>query len=334
MHTVDQAVEAFLDHRRLRPVSRRTLETYRYWFSLWQNWRREHGYAPELAAVRIEELRGFLTYLHYEHVPHSRNPRRPAAQRRGMSDSALRSAWSLLRSLWIFLANDEQLSAEQQRYFVGDRIPRPEVYEDVRPFCDEPTLDQLLAACSEMDEGGLRNRAILLILFQSGVRVAELASLTDEIVDLEQRRAWIMGKGRKGRWVFWGSQAALALQRYLHVRRGPPGGPLFRGTSVRNNGGGMTDDAIRGMMKRLANQAGVTLPPHAPVHWLRHGFAHKSLDAGLDVSQVSQLLGHANVETTMRYVREYPLRLQMLHAQVFDQQPTVARNRRTIEHGQ
>jgi site-specific recombinase XerD len=70
------------------------------------------------------------------------------------------------------------------------------------------------------------------------------------------------------------------------------------------------------MFRRLAERAGVTLPRGAPVHALRHTFAHEALDAGIDISQVSQLLRHSNVETTMRYLREDPEALQEIYQQI------------------
>jgi site-specific recombinase XerD len=229
------------------------------------------------------------------------------------------AAHRTLRSFWIFLDNEELLTARQARFFTNNRIPAPEVVESPRPYCDEQTLEQLLAACGDgMEEESARNRAIILLLYESGMRVGELCRLEDPYVSLRERQALVLGKGNRWRPIFWQPPGAVALIRYVLLRRGPRDiGSLFRGTSHRNNGGPMTTDSVRCLIKRLANNAGVTLPPGCPVHWFRHSFAKRGLEAGLDLSQVGQLLGHRNPKTTARYAQDYPIRLKALYDSAF-----------------
>lgn len=167
-----------------------------------------------------------------------------------------------------------------------------------------------------MDAWATLRRCLVLLLYESGMRVSELCGLLDSDVSISQQAAKVKGKGGKYRWVFWGPRSAAALAAYLPVRHGPIGGPLVRGCSHVNLGGPLTRDAVRAMLKRLAADAGVTLPPSAPVHCFRHGFVHAALDAGLDVSEVAQLAGHANLQTTLGYARRNKSRLQAAHAKI------------------
>mgnify|MGYP001366459243 CR=1 FL=1 len=213
------------------------------------------------------------------------------------------------------------LSADQAQYWANDRIPRPLGTEpEPRPYCEDDQFEALLEAAGDgADEKSARDRAILLLLWESGMRAGELCGLTDAQLDTRNRQASIVGKGRKRAWVFWGSRAGAALLRYIALRRGERGGalPVFRGVSSRNNGGPLTPNAVRLMIKAL----GVKLPKGAPVHFLRHAFAHRNLDAGLETSQVQQLMRHSSIETTLRYLLERPDRLRALHQRGLGRKP-------------
>lgn len=296
------AIEQFLDHRRAKNCAVGTLELYRWALDGWLAWRSRSGRSPLLADVGLEDFRGFLGHV----------------ASLELSGETVASYRRILRALWRFLAAEGLLSTAQARFWENGRVPAPIVPTPApRPYCDPATLDALLAGCGEPDtERNARNQAILLMLYESGMRAAELCSLTDGAVNFRLRRACVVGKGGKRAFVFWYARAGAALARYLHLRSGRSGGalPLFRGCSSRNPGGPLTPNLIRAMVKRL----GVELPPGSPVHFLRHGFAHAAISAGLDISQVQQLMRHSSTETTMRYLRERPDRLQELHRRIFE----------------
>ena len=92
----------------------------------------------------------------------------------------------------------------------------------------------------------------------------------------------------------------------------------------------MTPDAIRGMIKRIAAEAAITLPKGCPVHWFRHSFAKRGLEAGLDLSQVGQLLGHRNPKTTTRYLQEYPVWLKALYDVAFNDGGATSRSKPVV----
>lgn len=262
--TLTDALSLFLTHRREKNISSESLRLYTRVLTAWLTWRANRGLSDSLSSVTVDDFKGFLGGMNDA----------------GRAPNTVDSYRRTLRAFWHFLEGEGLLSEEQRQFWANNRIPRPlGVEPEPRPYCDDDQFEALLAAAGDgADEQSARNRAMLLLLWESGMRAAELCSLTDEQVELRERRAVIVGKGRKRGYVFWGPRGAAALLRYLALRRGSRGGPLFRGCSSRNNGGAYTPNALRLMIKHL----GVHLPKGAPVHCLRHAFAHRNLDAGLD----------------------------------------------------
>jgi integrase/recombinase XerC len=146
---------------------------------------------------------------------------------------------------------------------------------------------------------GLRDRAALELLYGSGLRVGEVATLTLDRVDVERGRVLVLGKGSKEREVPISEYAADAVRDYLeHGRsRMAPGGS--RQLFFNRRGKAFSERDIRSMVERY----GATLLPgrHVTPHTLRHSFATHLLEGGADIRAVQELLGHASVATTQRY---------------------------------
>ncbi|HMQ31568.1 MAG TPA: tyrosine-type recombinase/integrase [Chloroflexaceae bacterium] len=279
--TVEGAIRAFVAARRPRCVPG-TLRCYRERLGDWLRWRRGRG--PALADVTLAELRAYLAALGTRCRPRT-----------------VHNHYRALRALWRWLDGEGAVGPQQARFFVPGRLSLPPVVERERPAVTRAQVEQLLAGGDEGEEGA-RNRAIVLLLWESGLRVGELAALAQADVDLAERQARVIGKGSKEGYVFWGPRAAAALRRYLRVRRGPIAGPLFRGVSSRNNGGAMTANAVRLMLKRLAAATGVTLPKGAVVHGFRHGCARELRRRGCTREEVRDILRHEDLATTARYL--------------------------------
>lgn len=304
MGTLRGAIDQFLIHRRARRVAPTTLALYRRQLMDWDAWRTGRGLGGALADVTIDELRGYLAYLADERP--SRYDGTP-----GLRPRSVHSVYRTLRALWNFLTHEEDgagqpaLSPAQTRFFANGRIALPAIPRTERPAIGPGSIQALLAAAGDgRDEESARNRAILLLLAESGMRVHELCDLRDSSVSLKDRRARIVGKGGKPAVVFWGPGAQTALARYLRYRRGLAGGevPLLRGCSSRNNGGAITPNLVREMIKTLAEKAGVELPKGAPVHGLRHGFARDLRRRGATIEEVQEQLRHEDRATTLIYL--------------------------------
>jgi site-specific recombinase XerD len=311
----NKAISVFLEEKRRANCAAGTISLYRRHLERWQEWLG----APirNVADLTIDDLRGFFAYLRDDHVAYAteKSSRKPSA--RPLTENTLASYHRSVRAFWTFLATEELISPEQQRFFL--RIHAPAVPKDPRPVTDEDAMQRLVDACGDgHSEESARNRAIAYMLFETGMRIGELCALTDEVVDHKKRQARVLrAKGKKHRAVFWQSGTAAALGRYLLLRRGKPGGPLFRGCSIRNNGGQVTTDLVRATMKRIATQAGFKLPKGAPLHSLRHGFAHAALENGAQITDLADLLGHEDLETTRIYLRNDDTRLADAYDRIF-----------------
>jgi integrase/recombinase XerD len=182
----------------------------------------------------------------------------------------------------------------------------------------EPQVEALLAAPDTSTALGQRDRAMLELMYASGLRVSELVTLTTLNVSLNEGVLRVLGKGRKERLVPFGEIAREWLVRYLADARpallgGRQTEDLFVTSSGPRPGTGMSRVMFWLLVKRYAVQAGIMaqLSPHT----LRHAFATHLLNHGADLRAVQLLLGHADISTTTIYTHVARERLKSLHAQ-------------------
>ena len=164
-------------------------------------------------------------------------------------------------------------------------------------------IERLIRACSGRAPSGVRNRAILVLAWRSGMRLGEILALRPKDVDLERGTARIQrGKGDRFRVVALDAGTVAVVGRWLEVRRSlsvPSRAPLIctlRGTAIRQ-------DYVRHLLPRLARRAGIDKRVHA--HGLRHAFAVELDREGLSLSSIGTLLGHASAATTAIYLRRH-----------------------------
>jgi integrase/recombinase XerD len=182
----------------------------------------------------------------------------------------------------------------------------------------EAQVDALLSAPDVATDLGLRDRAMLELMYASGLRVSELVLLKTLHVSLNEGVLRIMGKGSKERLVPFGQEAQQWLQRYMGQARPALLGQrqtedLFITSSGPKPGTGMSRIMFWNLVKRYAIQAGISSP--LSPHTLRHAFATHLLNHGADLRAVQMLLGHADISTTTIYTHVARERLKTLHAQ-------------------
>lgn len=182
----------------------------------------------------------------------------------------------------------------------------------------EAQVEALLAAPRVDTPLGLRDRAMLELLYASGLRVSELVGLKTLHIGLNEQVVRVLGKGNKERLVPFGEVANEWLTRYLHEARpallgGHQTEALFVTARGRHAGGAMTRMMFWTLIKRYARQAGIEVPMSP--HTLRHAFATHLLNHGADLRAVQMLLGHADISTTTIYTHIARERLKSLHAQ-------------------
>lgn len=297
--TVQQAVDTFLEHRKPR-VRPRSYETYEFWLARWLRWRQVHDYEPLMKSITLAELQHY--FRHMEEVDL-------------LSPASRDATWRVLRALWRLLARRKLLVKKQLDFFDVDGLARISVPDTIQPIYDEDTIRALLSAADELvdEESEKRNKAVIYLLWETGARAEELCTLTDEKTDLARRHGVINGKGGRPRWLRWDDGAADALEAYLEVRSGPEGGALLRNML---DGGPITPNGIRLMLKRLGQRAGVKLARQSTVHAFRRTFAQDCLDGGVSDLDLQQLMGHRSIESTQRYTRRAPQRLDDVYKRV------------------
>ncbi|MBR1982241.1 MAG: tyrosine recombinase [Akkermansia sp.] len=228
----------------------------------------------------------------------------------GLAASSCRVAMVHLRQFFRFLAREKVLPANPAALLECGRAGSP-LPETLR--ADE--VNTLLQSIDPADlPYGARDRAILEMLYGSGLRVSELVNLRADQVDWEENFLRITGKGNKTRYVPLGGVAAKALRSYLTharprlLRNGRrPGNVLF----LSNRGEQLTRDRILQIIKERARAAG--LPENVYPHILRHSFATHLLENGADLRVIQDMLGHASLSTTQVYTHVDQKRLVSLH---------------------
>lgn len=183
-------------------------------------------------------------------------------------------------------------------------------------FLNEDELERMFAQPDLNSISGLRDRAILELLFSSGLRVSELVSLNKDQVNLKRREFMVRGKGQKDRPIFISSEAAQWVEQYLNKRQ-DTAKPLFirysgsKQVDLSGNFHRLTPRSVQRLVARYALLGGIT--KHVSPHVLRHSFATDLLMNGADLRSVQAMLGHSNIATTQIYTHVTDPHLRAVH---------------------
>ena len=199
-----------------------------------------------------------------------------------------------------------------------DKIELPKIHRKQVTFLHYDEVVRLLEQIDTNDESGLRDRAIVELLFSSGLRVSELVNLNRDHVNTTRREFMVRGKGQKDRPVFISKAAAEWVERYLDERRDTLS-PLFISYSknVEATTSGdyrrLTARSIQRMVSKYARLAGIT--KHVSPHTMRHSYATDLLMNGADLRSVQSMLGHSNIATTQIYTHVTDAHLKDVYEQ-------------------
>lgn len=198
----------------------------------------------------------------------------------------------------------------------ADKIELSRTQRGQVTFLNKEELDRLFAQPKLDTMPGLRDRAILELLFSSGLRVSELTGLDKDHINLKRREFTVRGKGQKDRPIFISDAAAHWLEQYMNKRQDTTK-PLFvrysgrRTVDTSGNYHRLTARSVQRMVARYAILAGIT--KHVSPHTLRHSFATDLLMNGADLRSVQALLGHSNISTTQIYTHVTDPHLRSVH---------------------
>jgi integrase/recombinase XerD len=290
-------VDIFLDHLAVeRGAARSTLSAYRRDLSRYREFLSERGRA-DLASVAERDITEFAVAL-----------RAGGAQHPPLAPGSVARALIAVRGLHRFAAAEGLTSADVAHAvkppMVGQRLPKALPVDQVLRLLD--VADAGAGAGGEAAARGLRDRAMLELLYSTGARISETVGLDIDDLDLDDRAVVLRGKGGKQRIVPIGRPALAAVDAYLvrgrpvlaaRARRHTPGAAAALFLNVR--GGRLSRQSAWQVLQRAAERAGITAT--VSPHTLRHSFATHLLDGGADVRVVQELLGHASVTTTQIY---------------------------------
>jgi integrase/recombinase XerC len=242
----------------------------------------ETGASLDEKQVKAEplQIREFLAYLYGQNYTKSTTARKLAT----------------LRSFYKFLIRKGVVTINP---LATIRTPKQ---EKRLPKClDLEQVQKLLEAPGEADILSVRDKAMLEVLYSSGIRVSELVELKMEDIDLTEGVLRVTGKGRKDRLTPIGSQAIKAVQHYLELRAADPRFQAEGSTRVflNKHGDSLSTRSVRRKLDKYLLQAG--LDPGISPHTLRHSFATHLLNNGADLRSVQELLGHQSLSTTQIY---------------------------------
>jgi integrase/recombinase XerC len=235
---------------------------------------------PELDQIDHLTIREFLGALH------ARRTRKSSIARKLAS----------VRSFFRYLARQRAIPSNPARLVATPRQERR-----LPDFLDERSASALVEAPPADARSGLRDRAILELLYASGLRVGELVGLDVGDLDLDGGLVRALGKGNKERIVPFGSEARRALEAYLAERPRTARGAGGREPALFLNqrGGRLTARSVHALVSRYA--AGLPERRRAHPHTLRHSFATHLLGSGADLRSIQELLGHESLSTTQKY---------------------------------
>ena len=290
--TGDPLIEQFLDAIWMeRGLSENTLTAYRHDLTGYTRWLKAQQNSDP-AVVGRDQIQAYLAYR----VTAEASPRSTAR------------LLSTLRRFYAWLRRENRISEDPTALIEAPKLGRP-----LPKTLTESEVEALLAAPDTKTLLGLRDRAMLEVLYATGLRVSELVNLTVTQVNLQQGVIRVTGKGNKERLVPLGDEAVSWLERYIGEGRntllnGQTADALF----VTQRRDAMSRQAFWYMIKRHAQNAAIekVLSPHT----LRHAFATHLLNHGADLRVVQMLLGHSDLSTTQIYTHVARARLKDLHA--------------------
>lgn len=223
---------------------------------------------------------------------------------KGRTNATISRKLSAIKKLFFFLIREERWKDSSIMLMHAPKKEKREPF-----YLDIDEAEKLLSHSDEEGYLGLRNSMILLLLYTSGIRVAELCALSIESIDIEAKSLRVFGKGSKTRFVplldvFCAKLPFYLIKREAHLKHF---GEEHRSLFANKNGGALGERGVKKMFQKLVSEN--VAPSGTSAHKLRHSFATQMLNNGANIRALQELLGHSSLSTTQRYTHVNTKRL-------------------------
>jgi len=301
MFTLPELINQFLEYLEIeKNCSKLTIRDYRHYLEVFNKWLASTLPGKNIEDLDLQIIRKYRVYLANR------------ADDKGLTLKRVTQNYYViaLRSFLRFLIKNDHKTLEPSK------IDLPKTESRSIKFLERDHVHRLVTACDTRKEEGIRDRAILELLFSTGLRVSELVKLNRDQINLDRREFGVIGKGGRARVVFVSDRAAQGVQEYLKKRE-DTFKPLFirySGRVIEDNSGErmrLTPRSIERIVKKYVRKSGI--PIDATVHTLRHSFATDLLSNGADIRSVQEMLGHKNIATTQIYTHVTNKQLREVH---------------------
>ena len=301
MNDLPNLIDQFLEYLEIeKNCSKLTIRDYRHYLEVFNNWFSEVCKGKNISDLDLTIVRKYRVFLA------NREDAKGMTLKRVTQNYYVIALRSFLRFL---IKNDHKV-------LEPSKIDLPKTESRSLKFLERDQIDRMVTSIDTSKEEGIRDRAILELLFSTGLRVSELVRLNHNQINLDRGEFGVIGKGGRARVVFVSDRAEEWITRYLKERK-DNFKPLFIRYSGRiieeDNGERMrlTARSIERIVKKYVRLA--RLPVDATVHTLRHSFATDLLTNGADLRSVQEMLGHKNIATTQIYTHVTNKQLRDVH---------------------
>lgn len=299
--TIDEHINNFLEYLEIeKNCSKLTIRDYRHYLESFEKWYSSTLPGQPLQKLSLTDIRKYRVYL-ANRVDDKGNTLKKVTQNYYVI---------ALRSMLRFLIKNDIATLEPSK------IDLPKTESRSLKFLEREQIDRLVTMPDTSKEEGVRDRAILELLFSTGLRVSELVKLNHDQINIERREFGVVGKGGRARVVFISDRAAEWVDRYVQMRV-----DVFKPLFIRYSGAVIEEDegekmrltvrTIERIVKKYVQMA--RLPVDATVHTMRHSFATDLLTNGADIRSVQEMLGHKNIATTQIYTHVTNKQLRDVH---------------------
>ena len=298
-NNLPKLIEDFLEYLEIeKNCSKLTIRDYRHYLRIFNEWYAATG--KSIKDLDLATVRKYRVFLSNRIDPQGRSLKRVTQNYYIIA----------LRSFLRFLIKNDYKTLEPSK------IDLPKTESRSLKFLEREQVDRMVTSCDTSKEQGIRDRAIIELLFSTGLRVSELVKLNREQINLDRREFGVIGKGGRSRLVFISDRAAQWLKKYQDSRE-----DLHKPLFIRYSGA--LDSSDKGERMRLTSRSverlvkkyvrAARLPVDATVHTLRHSFATDLLTNGADLRSVQEMLGHKNISTTQIYTHITNRQLKEVH---------------------